>query len=169
MADLTWTLISFCYGLDSGVTCHSPSHSFFLYCSYSISLSITLSNIFPFNYFPTNAFITRHLFSDTSTSNKVSSQLEHPPNLEPQVQPENNLLLKQSTKISNHFTWVVATDRILFASQIELFHNLLANVVEGNQKAPFSIATTPRCRGRYYSFPWIAPLYPRYVPYIAEC
>ena len=27
-------------------------------------------------------------------------------------------------------------------------------------KAPFSIATTPRCRGRCYSIPWIAPLYP---------
>ena len=45
----------------------------------------------------------------------------------------------------------------------------LATVVEGDQKAPFLIATTPRCRGERYSFPWIAPLYPWYVPYIAEC
>ena len=45
----------------------------------------------------------------------------------------------------------------------------LVTVVEGDQKAPFSIATTPRCRRGRYSFPWIAPLYPRYVPYIAEC
>ena len=30
--------------------------------------------------------------------------------------------------------------------------------VEGNSKAPFSIATTPRCRGRRYSFPGIDPL-----------
>ena len=36
----------------------------------------------------------------------------------------------------------------------------LATVVEGDPKAPFSIATTPRCRGGCYSFPWIAPLYP---------
>ena len=35
----------------------------------------------------------------------------------------------------------------------------LATVVEGYQKAPFSIATTPSCRGGRYSFPWIAPLY----------
>ena len=41
--------------------------------------------------------------------------------------------------------------------------------VEGNPKAPFSIATTPRCWGRCYSFPWIALLYPWYVPYNAEC
>ena len=45
----------------------------------------------------------------------------------------------------------------------------LATVVEGDQKAPVSIATTPRFRGGHYSFPWIAPLYPQYVPYIVEC
>ena len=36
----------------------------------------------------------------------------------------------------------------------------LVTVVEGDPKAPFSIATTPTCRGGRYSFPWIAPLYP---------
>ena len=30
----------------------------------------------------------------------------------------------------------------------------LATVVEGNPKAPFSIATTPKCRGGRYSFPY---------------
>ena len=45
----------------------------------------------------------------------------------------------------------------------------LVTVIEGDQKASFSIATTPRCRGGRYSFPWIAPLYPWYEPYIAEC
>ena len=30
---------------------------------------------------------------------------------------------------------------------------------EGDQKAPFSIATTSWCRGGRYSFPRIAPLY----------
>ena len=45
----------------------------------------------------------------------------------------------------------------------------LATVVEGNQRAPFLIATTPMCSGGRYSFPWIAQLYPWYVPYIAEC
>ena len=36
----------------------------------------------------------------------------------------------------------------------------LAMIVNDNQKAPFSIATTPKCRVGCYSFPWIAPLYP---------
>ena len=36
----------------------------------------------------------------------------------------------------------------------------LSTLIEGNPKAPFSIATTLRCRGRLYSIPWIAPLYP---------
>ena len=45
----------------------------------------------------------------------------------------------------------------------------MVTIVEGDLKAPFSIATTPRCRGGHYSFPWIAPLYSWYVPYNAEC
>ena len=45
----------------------------------------------------------------------------------------------------------------------------LVTVVEGNPKAPFSIATTPRYRRVRYSFPWIAPLYPWYVLCNAEC
>ena len=35
-------------------------------------------------------------------------------------------------------------------------------------KAPFSIATTPRCRGERYSIPRLAPLYPWYVLYNAR-
>ena len=45
----------------------------------------------------------------------------------------------------------------------------MATVVEGDPKAPFQIATTPSWKGVCYSFPWIAPLYPWYVPYNAEC
>ena len=40
----------------------------------------------------------------------------------------------------------------------------LATIVEGNPKAPFSIATTPRCRGGRYSFPGL--LYFTLDPYI---
>ncbi len=36
----------------------------------------------------------------------------------------------------------------------------ISKVIEDEPKAPFSIATTPRCGGERYSFPWIAPLYP---------
>ena len=35
---------------------------------------------------------------------------------------------------------------------------MLATVVKGDLKAPFSIATTPSCWGGCYSFPWIDPL-----------
>ena len=45
----------------------------------------------------------------------------------------------------------------------------LATIVKGDPKVPFSIATTLRRKGGHYSFPWIAPLYPWYVPYNAEC
>ena len=45
----------------------------------------------------------------------------------------------------------------------------LATVVEGDLKAPFSLATTTRCRVECNSFSWIAPFYPWSVPYNAEC
>ena len=40
----------------------------------------------------------------------------------------------------------------------------LATIVEGNPKAPFSIATTPRCRRGRYSFPGL--LYFTLDPYL---
>ena len=45
----------------------------------------------------------------------------------------------------------------------------LATFVKDVPKTPFSIATTPRCRGGHYSFSWIASLYPWSLPYNAEC
>ena len=36
----------------------------------------------------------------------------------------------------------------------------LVTLVKGDPKAPFSIATEPRCRGGPDYFPLIAPLYP---------
>ena len=42
--------------------------------------------------------------------------------------------------------------------QVKLVKVKLATVVEGDLKAPFLIATTPRCRGGCYSFPCFAPL-----------
>ena len=45
----------------------------------------------------------------------------------------------------------------------------LATVVWSDQKAPFSIVTTPKCREGRYPFLWIAPLYPWYVPFILYC
>ena len=44
-----------------------------------------------------------------------------------------------------------------------------ATIVEGNLTAPFSLATKMRGRRGRNSFLWIAPLYPWYVPYNAEC
>ena len=38
-------------------------------------------------------------------------------------------------------------------------HYKLVTLVEGDPNAPFSIATTPRCRGGCHSIRWIAPLY----------
>ena len=51
----------------------------------------------------------------------------------------------------NYFIWF---------SELNISKVKQATVVEGDQKAPFSIATIPRCEGGRYYFPWIAPLYP---------
>ena len=45
----------------------------------------------------------------------------------------------------------------------------LVTLVEGNPKAPFSIAKTPRCSGGRYPILWIAPLYPWSLTHNAEC
>ena len=45
----------------------------------------------------------------------------------------------------------------------------LPTIVEGDSKAPFSIATTPRCREGRYFFTMIDPFYSCSVPYNAEC
>ena len=69
---------------------------------------------------------------------------------------------------------VEVPDRVLSMGKIELNSvlmyclKLLATLVEGNKTDPFSIATKPRYRGGRYSFPWIGPLYPWSVPYIAK-
>ena len=61
-------------------------------------------------------------------------------------------------KFDNHYT-------IQGAQHFEqwLLQNIVSKVksatlVKGDLMAPFSIATTPRCRGGRYSFPWISPL-----------
>ena len=41
----------------------------------------------------------------------------------------------------------------------------LATLVEGDSKAPFSIATTSRCREGHYSFPWIHYISCIYFPF----
>ena len=80
---LTWAL-AWCYhGLDLGITFCSPSNSFISYCSYCLSLSVSL-----------HSFLKT--FSDMTMSNKVYShwlsQLTPPHNIKPLVQ--HDLLLK---------------------------------------------------------------------------
>ena len=45
----------------------------------------------------------------------------------------------------------------------------MVTLVESCLNAPFSIATTPRCRRGCYFIPRIAPLYPWFLPYSAKC
>ena len=56
--------------------------------------------------------------------------------------------------------------RISACAQLKFCNSKLVTLVESNPKAPFSIATTPRCRGERFS---IAPFYLSSLPYNAEC
>ena len=56
----------------------------------------------------------------------------------------------------------------IYAQYMYIYKEMLATVVGGDPKAPFSIATTPRCRGERYFSTWIAAFYPWYVPYNAD-
>ena len=46
---------------------------------------------------------------------------------------------------------------------------MLVTLDEGDPKAPFTLATTLRCRGGFYSIPWIGLLSPRSIPCYIEC
>ena len=53
-------------------------------------------------------------------------------------------------------TFVMFCNYVYYVSKVKK----LVTLVEGELKAPLSIATTPRCRRGRYSVPRIAPLYP---------
>ena len=77
-------------------------------------------------------------------------------------QPTNQLLL------SNNNTFIYTqlnSFKYCYLTLIILWNKVkLATIVEGNPKAPFSIATTPMCRGGRYSFPGL--LYFTLDPYL---
>ena len=50
--------------------------------------------------------------------------------------------------------------RVIYPEPMSKVKMKSVTLVEGDPKAPFSIVTTPRCRGGCYFIPWIAPLYP---------
>ena len=52
--------------------------------------------------------------------------------------------------------------------EVDWYFQKLATFIEGDLKAPFSIATTPRCRGGCYSIPRIDHFYSWSLPYNTE-
>ena len=72
-------------------------------------------------------------------------------NPEPVLENETHKLLWDSDIQTAHIISVRLPDLII----------KLATLVEDVPKVPFSIATTPRCRGGRYTIPRIVPLYPR--------
>ena len=77
----------------------------------------------------------------------------------------SSLLLQQCPACLVRLTWIVFVigGRWPYSWCLEL-----VILVEGNPKAPFSIATTQKCTGGHYSIPWISLLYPWFLPYNAK-
>ena len=67
----------------------------------------------------------------------------------------DDLKKENKTLLPKHFVHILHTHThthiYIYIYTIEF--NKLATIIEGDPKAPFSIATTPRCRGRRYIFP----------------
>ena len=56
----------------------------------------------------------------------------------------------------------------ILEENFEDYNKKWAILAKSDPKAPFSIATTLRCRVGCYSIPWTAPLYSWSLPYNAE-
>ena len=79
----------------------------------------------------------------------------------PSLSPQFSCYSKESLRVS------LGCDRPAYYIYIYIYILIkLKTIVEYDPKAPFSIATTLRCRGGRFSFSWIAPLYPWAIPYI---
>ena len=78
----------------------------------------------------------------------------------------SKMAVQQILRLASYFFKLIPT---------QLGHNSsiskvkLVTLVKGDPEAPFSIAESPRCRGRHYSILLIAPLYPGSLPYNADC
>ena len=59
-----------------------------------------------------------------------------------------SIFKRSLTGLNSEFSFSMNDDDYISYKQVKL-----ATIVEGDPKAPFSIATTPRCRGGRYSFP----------------
>ena len=73
-------------------------------------------------------------------------------------------ILNVSTKMYGNIEFITCIYIYIYIVKVKL-----TTAVVGDQRDPFLIASIPRCSGGHYSFLWIAPLYPWYVPYIAKC
>ena len=90
------------------------------------------------------------------------------------IQSMKEGLYKQQIPSLNHFDWCrfydySNADSCLLLTKVSKKNVKLPTLVEGDLKVPFSVATTPKCKGGCYSIPWIAPLYPWSLPYNAVC
>ena len=72
------------------------------------------------------------------------------------------LHLRKAAECTGQNIWITITRSSIIRIVV------VGDLSRGWPEGSFSIATTLRCWGGRYFYSWIAPLYPWYVPYIAE-
>ena len=76
----------------------------------------------------------------------------------------------RSVRLSRYFESFLVFEKVqILYIYIYIYKEKLATKAEGDPKAPFSIATTPRYWWGCNFFLWIAPLSPWYISYNNEC
>ena len=127
--------------------------SFPLSLSLSVSLSLSIY-IYTYAYGKDILFLCINLYSFHSLISLTSLILSF---------TKNDLSFPLSFSLSQSLS-------LSLSINLTIYHYLCkSTIVESDRKTPFSIATTPRGREGRHSVPWIAPLYPWYVPYNTEC
>ena len=100
----------------------------------------------------------------TTGSNSNEGVLHNPQNSKAEASPYDGLMAYSGYSLGllhgRDTVSIFYSPNRLGSEGLVYTYKLLATLVEGDPKIPFSIATTQRCRGGRYSIPWIAPLYP---------
>ena len=129
--------------ITTGITVTLMFHSFLSSLARSKYLSLfSLSLIFTLWSVETDTFTIRQIFFFFVADHlKVSSSGRE---------------LANCFYLPENFVHLILQDRFLFV-HLPFRKVKLVTEVEGDPKSLFWLATAPRCRGGYYSFPWIAP------------
>ena len=136
-------------------------------CIYTNIDKLIILRIYIYIYIYIYIRLHKHTHTHTHIYIYIYGKLQRflPTFISPSLSPDEGLLNRRDLTLTfpyNRFLifWITLFFFFLYIYIYIYIKVKLATIVEGDPKAPFSIATTSRCRGGRYSIPWIASLYP---------